>query len=113
MVGAASIFFCPEWVLTATFLHHPHFGRFLGAVALGVFAVTLAACDQSAGPNLGATASSDNLPKIDFGARGPVPRGSYGTVTGDASARPEVFSGSPLPASASAFAAEAVTGPNS
>ena len=66
---------------------------------------------ESGGPNVGATASSDNMPQVDFGARGPVPKGSYGTVSGGASARPEVFAGSPLPASATAFAAPGVSQP--
>ena len=64
----------------------------------------MAGCNETGGPNLGATASADNIPQVDFGARGPVPKGSYGTVSGEASAKPEIFSGSPLPASATAFA---------
>ncbi len=75
---------------------------------MSLYASGLAGCNEQGGPNLGATASSDNMPAIDFGARGPTPKGSYGTVTGAPRAQAEVFSGiaprGPMPASATAAA---------
>ncbi len=54
---------------------------------------TLVACDDKNVPNLGATASSDPIPAVDFSARGPVSRGNYGTLTGNARPQAEVFNG--------------------
>ena len=51
------------------------------------------ACDDKNAPNLGATASSDPIPTVDFAARGPVVKGNYGTLTGNARPRAEVFNG--------------------
>ena len=78
--------------------------RRLRPVAIGLCALTLAGCNETGGPSVGASASADPTPQIDFGARGPVPKGRYGTLTEGPAARPEVFAGSPLPAAASAFA---------
>ncbi len=54
---------------------------------------TLVACDDKNAPNLGATANSDPFPAVDFAARGPSVRGSYGNLTGNARAQAEVFNG--------------------
>ena len=54
---------------------------------------TLAACDDKNAPNLGATASNDPIPAVDFAARGPAVHGNYGNLTGNARAQAEVFNG--------------------
>ena len=54
---------------------------------------TLVACDDKNAPNLGATASSEPFPAVDFAARGPVVKGNYGNVTGNARPQAEVFNG--------------------
>ncbi|WP_165359448.1 type II secretion system secretin GspD [Lichenibacterium minor] len=55
--------------------------RLLGTVALGLWALALAGCDGPLSPNLGAT-GADNIPSPDFAARGPIPKGRYGDLTG-------------------------------
>ena len=91
--------------MTAAFLHHSPRRRLLGTAVLGLCACVLAGCNEPGGPSLGTMANADNMPQLDLTARGPVPKSNYGTVSGGSGARAEVFAGSPLPASVSAFAA--------
>lgn len=65
-------------------------------MASALVAAGVAGCDGPLSPNLAAVAPADNIPTVDFGARGPVPRGSYGTVTGAPRQGAEVFKGSAL-----------------
>ncbi len=51
------------------------------------------ACDDRNAPNLGATASSDPIPTVDFAARGAILKGNYGTLTGNGRPQAEVFNG--------------------
>ncbi len=76
-------------------------------MALSLWAAGLAGCDGPLSPNLGATAPTDNMPVSDFGARGPVPRGRYGDVTGASPTGAAVFKGSGVQASPPAGAAVA------
>ncbi|WP_165361418.1 type II secretion system secretin GspD [Lichenibacterium ramalinae] len=81
-----------------------------------VVAAGVAGCDGPGSPNLAAVAPADNIPAVDFAARGPVPGGRYGNVTGSPRQGAEVFRGSapvsgPVPAATSAVAVPGVAVP--
>ena len=69
--------------------------RVLRALLPALAAAGLAGCDGPLSPNVAALAPADNIPAVDFGARGPVPRGAYGTVTGAPRLGAEVYKGTP------------------
>ncbi|MGI3899965.1 MAG: type II secretion system secretin GspD [Janthinobacterium lividum] len=60
---------------------------------------SVAGCDGPLSPNLAATAPTDSITSPDFAARGQIPRGSYGDLTGSPRRSAEIFKGtsSPLP----------------
>ncbi len=60
-------------------------------MALGLWSLALAGCDGPLSPNLGA---SDNMPHPDFAARGPIPKGRFGDLTGSPRQTAEVYRGS-------------------
>ena len=81
-------------------------------VALPALAVVvLAGCDGPLSPNVAALAPADNIPAVDFGARGPVPRGTYGTVTGGGRPGADVYKGTPARVTPAGGGVEAVPVP--
>ena len=51
-------------------------------------------CVEQDTPNFAALVSKDNMPAVDFRARGPAPKGSYGTAGGGERAGAQVYKGS-------------------
>ncbi len=88
--------------------------RLLGTVALGLWALALAGCDGPLSPNLGVPVA-DTIPNPDFAARGQIPKGRYGDLSGAPRGGAEVYrgspavSGAPLPAAVAVSAAEAAS----
>ena len=62
----------------------------------------LAACDRLTAPNVGSVIPADSLPAVDFAARGPVPKGTYGNLSGAPRQGADVYKGSAAPVLTSA-----------